>query len=364
MRAWPPLIALALCLAGSSARAVEGGGIADDFATNAQAKTRDNPRNGSVSDTLSGVLEVTESLALNLAVAGTYSLPTRAVADTAFGTRGGAVWTIAPGLDWDMTEHFSLSLSLSISPRSTLLADSTVAITRPGGAATDVDVLLSSRTTSQAFNLLAAYDTAGDSRAETSVALSVGGLFFETTQSVIAARLPDGSVISAADLAAQCPACSRQFTAAARRAGGPDAFLGQFSLAASVVETLFHDTDLGLGFTYYLYTRDPTEVGYFSLTTVGQTGVSFGSGVPLAPVQWSLRPEVAQRFGRFSIRLTYLHQQYVDGEGQGNSLVLKLQFKFNTSWKAYVIAGLARDRDIEGNNSDSLTLGAGLHANF
>jgi hypothetical protein len=86
--------------------------------------------------------------------------------------------------------------------------------------------------------------------------------------------------------------------------------------------------------------------------------------VLLAPVLWSLRPEITQRFGNLSIRIGYLHQQYYERQGSGDNLALKIQYRITRDWKAAVTAAIERDRDAQGNALDSLTVGASLRWKF
>ena len=52
-------------------------------------------------------------------------------------------------------------------------------------------------------------------------------------------------------------------------------------------------TDLTLSADYYHYTQDATQAAYASLIFNGRGG----AGVPVAPLQYLIRPEVAHRFG-------------------------------------------------------------------
>src|SRR5262249_2240661 len=110
--------------------------------------------------------------------------------------------------------------------------------------------------------------------------------------------------------------------------------INQFKLSALVSETFALDTDVTLSGAYYFYDQDPTQASYFTIAAFGPTGL--GGGVAIAPLRFTFRPDVTHRFGRFSVNLWYQYLKYVPGEGYGNCLGLKLQYKFSKAFKAWI----------------------------
>ncbi len=96
---------------------------------------------------------------------------------------------------------------------------------------------------------------------------------------------------------------------------------------------------------YYGYVDDPATVGLFSTAAVGR----FGAGAPIAPLRWLVRPEVAHRFGDFSLKGWAQVGQYVPEAGQGTAaLGAKAQYKFSRSFRMWVSATGQRDEDSSG----------------
>ncbi|MBI5546660.1 MAG: hypothetical protein HY901_22485 [Deltaproteobacteria bacterium] len=347
----------------ASVGAIEGGSVSSDLSFNGTGRNPNNPRTGALSCTVTGALELTDRVAAELSLGATASLPTRAVAGESFGARGGTVLTLAPAFDFQLSDHFYLGLSGFVSPKSTLRADSQMsfeALNVPVAA----DVLLESKTASQGLHLLAGFDTDGESNLETSIAAGVAAMHLATEQRILAVRGPAGREFKTEDILTYCAThvCTRQMVALLESVGAAD--LWQLGLSLSLIETLFQSTEVGLSFSYFLYDHDPTEVGYFSLASVGRSSVSFGDGVPLAPMHWSLRPEASHRFGNLQLRVWYQRTRYVADEGHGDVVGLKAQYRLSKSWRLSLTASGAQEKDAEGNGSRAGTVAVGVKWRF
>jgi predicted porin len=128
-----------------------------------------------------------------------------------------------------------------------------------------------------------------------------------------------------------------------------------------VTMTAWTDTDFTLAGDYYHYQQDPAAVGYYSVAFVGRSA-NFGNGVPIAPLRFSVRPEVLHRFGAFSVKLWVTAGHYVSGTGESTTgLGAKLQYKFTKKFRLWVTATGQRDIDQNGNptRSGGLAMGAG-----
>jgi hypothetical protein len=127
----------------------------------------------------------------------------------------------------------------------------------------------------------------------------------------------------------------------------------QLMASGNVTETLFHDTDLSLRFTYYnLLDKRPSSVGYGRAARTGGIAAPAGSGLPTAPLRWDLRPTIAERFtGWFAAALQAGVGGYYDN-GSYLSVGLRLTFKPLSQLKLYVNA--TAQRDLEPPDTDGL----------
>ncbi len=341
------LAALLFALPASALAAAPKNSISDELGLGAGQTDPHNPRNGQLMDTLSASIDVGSGWSLELSAGLTLVGAIQGNSEQ-FGSEGGNTVYFSPGVTYEVSEHVLLGLALAFSPKSKLLADTTVAFTGPLGRTTEADAQLSSTTRSSSVRLSFSYDTAGESDYETGLDFDFGVNHFDTEQHIEKLRGPNGGVVDQAQLQAYCQThvCSRQLLGLLRNRATP---LNQTEVRAGVTETFFQNTDLGLSGAYFFYDRDPTDIGFFGLATAGRGMTSFGNGVPLAPVQWSLRPEVTRRFGDFSVRLWLEHGRYVDNEGTTNVLGVKLQYRFSKGFRMWLIASWQRDRDVEDN---------------
>jgi hypothetical protein len=319
--------------------------ISDELGLGAAQTASHNPRTGQVTDTLSASVDVGRGWSFDL-VAGLTLIGAIKGNRQAFADSGGNTVFFSPGVTYEASEHVLVGLALTFSPSSRVLADTTVPFTGPLGKTTDADAQLSATTSSSGVRLSLSYDTARESDYETGLDFDVVANRFDTDQHIEKLRGPAGGVI---DLQTFCAThfCDGQLQGLLQQR---PATLTQAEVRIGVTETLFRDTDVGLAGSYFFYNRDPTEVGFFDLMVTGRGG-SFGSGVPLAPMRWSLRPEVTQRFGSFSARLWLENGRYVDNEGTTNVLGVKLQYKFSQGFRMWITGTWQRDKDAEDNVS-------------
>jgi hypothetical protein len=347
---------LAITSVTTSGLAVEGGSVSDEFSFNGAAQTPHNPRMGALTDTLAGSLQFDEQWALELALGLTATQGNAGVKGEEFGSSGGLVMNIAPAVDFDPSHNFALTLAGFFSPRATLHTDSDVTVTGPKGNSVDTDVQLSSSTSTWGLSLMGGYDTDGETNFETSATLNAGLTHFSTEQRIEQIRAASGLPVRSDAIITYCQThtCSQQLVNVLKNPSVTNLY--EVSLNGSVTETFFQDTDVGLGFTWNLYSADPTEVGFFSLASIGRGSVSYGGGVPLAPVSWTVRPEVAQRIGDFTIRIWYQHSKYVGDEGHADLIGLRLQYKLTRNWRLTLTVSGQQDRDAENLPANSGTV--------
>jgi hypothetical protein len=324
--------------------------IAAEVGVASRQSTPDAPRSGQVSESLWAVLDLGKGWALDLSTGITSIEASRGILGRELGSRGATVLDFGSGLSWEASDHVMLGLSLGFSPRSTLFNDTTVAFTTLTGQMAVADALLEATTRTASGGLFLSYDTAGDSDLESAVDAGLAVTHFDTDQRLVAMRGPAGTVVTAAEVLNQCLVrkCSQQLLGLLRQR---PAAVNQIEARLGITETLWEDTDVGLGGSWYFYDRDPTQAGFFSLMAAGRGAVGFGTGVPLAPLQWRIRPEVAQRFGDLVVKLWLAHGAYVSGEGTSNLLGTRLQYRFARSFRMWLSASWQRDTDAEGNSA-------------
>lgn len=365
------ILAVAL-LAGTGVARADGasfpGGneLSDELGVASSPPTPTSPRATQVANTLDLLLDLGRGLNLDLGVDTVRLTPTEAAAGAA-PTRGATIWTFTAGLIWELGDHLTLDGSVHVSPAAELTTDFTAEYRYLAGGTvrTDqVDAALVSRSSSAGALLAATWDTAGDSDAETAIDLGAGLEHFSSEQRLEAPRdRQTGATVTLDELVNSCRLfpgrCPRALVGAlllSRRA--VPVLLNQFALRAGVIETLWRDTDLGLSGAWYLYDRDPTEVGYFGLAAAGRGGSP--GAIPIAPLLWSVRPSATRRLGAWTLRLELQHGVYASDEGRFDALAARVQVRFTRAFRMWVAAGGQRDVDYAGavTSVRSASLGA------
>jgi len=326
------------------AAAARASSISDQITVGATQATAQNPRAGSISNLLRGTFEPGERWAFTADAQITFEEPSGGPSGTpvSFQEQGGMVTDFSASVDWEATDNWTLGGTVGFSPRSTTSTVAAVTVIDPStGRPANAEGLIRVTNDSAYAELLAGYDTAGDSSLEWSFTAAVALNRFETLQRLEAAQLDRGRLIMVNEVRASAELRS------ARLSGGATA-------------TLFTDTDVSLNLDYYAYADDPTKVGYFSVGGAARTG-SAGAGVPIAPLHYLLRPEVAHRFGDFSLKLWGQAGRYMPGTGQGTSGAgLKVQYRFARWFRVW--ATLSGQKDVDSSRQSTLsgtfTLGA------
>ena len=355
--------------AGRTGKSDRRGEVSDEIVVGTAQATPENPRQSQVANALRGSIYVSDSVTFNAGLNLTLEQGAPPPAGSPFNASyGGLVAFLTIGLDFDPGDHWSFGGHFDLSPQSEQFSSTPVQY-RPAPAAAfeTVDTLLRTRSSSLGGGLSLGYDTAGESDFESAFTASVNGSDLSSDQRITQVEGRNGKPASADALRTYCkenPAkCSRSLKAVLRES---QLSLGQFRLNASFTETIAVDTDVALAADYYLYTDDPTQLGFFSVATAGRTNVLGGGGVPIAPMLWAVRPEIAHRFGRsFSVRLWVQVGRYVEGGGQGTSSIgTRLQYKFSRTFRIWATLSGQRDIDIDGNESKTGSVGVGVAYKF
>ena len=338
--------------------------LSDEIGVGSSQTNPRNPRTGFIYDRVSGVADASDAVSLRFDLTLTHDAATKPTQGASFGDTGGNIFAAALGLDWTPSEHWPLSFEVDVSPKSTEASDTTVAFD-VGTTSANADALLRATSSSLGFWLSAGYETAGDSDFESAINSSFSLTHFSTTQIVADVATANGPV-DRRQIIAYCTRTANQGEGCkqigpALRSEAAD--LNQFRLSASFTETFVANTDLTLGGAYYLYDKDPSQVGYFSIASIGRS-VSLGNGVPAAPLRYTIRPDLSQKFGPFSAGIWYQYGQYVPGDGYGHALGLKLQYKITKVVKIWASGTWQDDIDDQGNSQISTTLALGGRYSF
>ena len=128
-----------------------------------------------------------------------------------------------------------------------------------------------------------------------------------------------------------------------------------------VLHTIEDTTDLGLNASYYLYDEDPTQLGYYSLATLGRGNL--GNGVSIAPLRYTVTPTIGDRWGALSGTLAVTYGMYIRDVSYEVTTSLRVQYKLKLEGAARLklysqLAG-SRAADPEGNTTTSMSLALG-----
>lgn len=339
-----------------AAAPVRASSVTNEVSTSSTQATDTNPRGGTVGDSLNASFDAGEVLTINAGAMLTLQGQTPAQERGAFGTSGSAVTLLSLGADFAATDAFTLGLNLEWSPQSTQFTGTQVPVTSTGTLA---NALLRSRTSQLEAGLDLSYDTAGNSPLAWSFGAGVSTNHLETDQQIIRVRTGTGAAATPQQIRDSCATgrirCSRALLAALRAQA---VTLDSQRLSGSATAVVSQDTDLTLSGDYYVYDQDPAQVGYYSIAAVGR----LGNGLPIAPLQFTVRPEVAHRWGAFSAKIWLQGGRYVAGAGQSTGGGgVRLQYKFSKVFRLWVSGSGQRDVDEQGaeTKSGTLALGAG-----
>jgi hypothetical protein len=336
--------------------AARASNVSNEVSLNTTQATEANPRSGSLGDSLSASLDATEHLAVNLGIMAT----TQDSAPSPFPNESpdAAVLLFSTGLDWEVNDNWTLGLTAELSPESRTFADAPIGI----GTAH-----IRSKASERAAGIDLSYDSAGESALEWSVTGGVTYTDFSVDQTIPLVTDLSGRTLTAAQVRTlindYCTTgkgvtvknCGKRVL---REIAATPFNLASVEFSAGVTAVVMTNTDLTVSADVYNYFQDATQAAYASLIFNGRGG----AGVPVAPLQFMIRPDVVRRFGDFSAKFWVQAGQYVKGVGQSTAGVgLKLQYKFTKEFRLWATVLASRDVDDQNRetNSGSFSLGAG-----
>jgi hypothetical protein len=318
---------LAVALASAAARASN---VSDQLSVNNTQATTTNPRSGNVSDNLSASFDLAENVSLDLGATLTAESATPAAARGQFGTSGSVLTLFSAGLDWDVTDNWSLAFDADVSPTSTQEVGTDISVVDATGRTLNGQALIDSQSSQYDGGFDLSYDTAGESNLEWYLSAGVTGTHVATNQAVTRAHIGTLSFAQIKSLCAAHPGSKVCQAINTQTAVTLDS--EKFSLAATA--TAWRGTDLTLSGDVYHYEQDPKSVLYPSLVAA-----HLGMGMTIAPLAYLARAEILQRFGDFSAKLWVQGGQYEAGTADSTKGIgVKLQYKFTKSFKTWITA--------------------------
>jgi len=301
-----------------------------------------SPHGPHVADQLTFRFDLADDWSLKLGGTYTYDTATPPPEGGAFGTSSAQVLSVVGGLEWDVSPRVTVYLEASGSPRASQSFDAVVPVVI-AGLEVPADVLLYNATSSVgalggATFVVGGNEFLGVVLGGLVIDVSVGWTLLTTQQRVDAVVDWKGTPVSRLTVAAFCmrfPRDVRCRSIAPYLRGGEDS-LNQLILSLALLQPLGASTDLGLSGSYYGYDQDPTAAVFFTARASAGAGDSLGGGFPLAPVRWSISPNLSQRFGSWTLAPWYQFLEYASSLGQAHVAGLRISWRIDRAWTVWV----------------------------
>ncbi len=326
---------------------------AEEISAGASVSAPTTPSLGWIATRIAGAWDATSRWQLRIAFEATRVMaPGDEESNTIFNTSASA--------DLAIDSHWAVSLTAGGSPASTTHSAATILDDTLPGDQGEAVAELAARSAVMSLTASLEYDTAGSSDHETSGSITVGATHFRSIQEITAIIDPDGQMLTPGEVDDHCilHSCSSEL----RSALSPkETQLTQLVLGASVLHTVEGTGDLGLSASYYLYDADPTQLGYYSLATLGRGNL--GNGVSIAPLRYTVTPTIGDRWGPLSGTLAVTYGLYVRDVSYEVSPSLRVQYKLKlegaSRLKLYSKLAGSRSADPDGNTTTSMSLALG-----
>ena len=311
------LIALVVVVRAATVRADS---VSEEVSVGTTVATATNAATQWVSDRIAGSWEPNQRWRVELEMSATRSRSTEISANASSGVGGSLAADLSPSSHWTLGAIVGWAPYVTKSSFARIEADGL-----PDGMV-EADVNLVSSSWMMSVGLSAAYDSGGTGDFSTAASLRVGASYYDSEQSIVTVRDPDTlREYTTMELREDCEYygdCSAEL----REGLWPQwTQVQQFTLGASVTETVYQDTDLGMDFEYYLYNQDPTQAGYFTMATVD--GGNLGEGISVSPMDYVLSPSIGHRFGDFAATGTLSYGKYIRDLGHDVTASLRVQVR-------------------------------------
>jgi len=344
---------LILAIAVARVPAAHANVAAEEISTGASVSAATTPSLSWIANRISGTWDATSQWQVRVALDAT-----RVMAPE--GEESNTIFNASATAELAIDSHWTTSLTAGGSPTSTTHSSATILDDTLPGEQGEAVAQLAARSAVMSLGASLEYDTAGTDDHETSGSLSVGVTHFQSIQAITSIIDPDGQMLTPRQVSDHCAArpCSDEL----RSALSPkDTQLAQLAIGASVLHTVEGTGDLGLSASYYMYDADPTQLGYYSLATLGRGNL--GNGVSLAPLRYTVTPMIGERWGALSGTLAVTYGLYVRDVSYEVTTNLRVQYKLKLEGaarlKLYSSLTGSRGADQDGNTTTSMSLALG-----
>ena len=170
----------------------------------------------------------------------------------------------------------------------------------------------------------------------TVIDLSVGWTLL-TTQQRIDGIVVDGKPSNRGDLLVYCALFPKRCEALRPYLKGGEDSLNQLVVSLARLQPVGSSTDSSDWLEAITgTTRTRRSRCSFTARANAAAGDSLGAGFPLAPVRWSISPNLAQRFGGWDLAPWYQYLSYASSIGQAHVAGLRISCRIAPTWTVWV----------------------------
>jgi hypothetical protein len=316
-----------------------------------------SPHGPHVADQLTFRFDLSDAWSLKLGGTYTYDTATQPPEGAAFATSSAQVMTVVGGLEVDVSPRVNVYVEAAGSPRASQTFDGVVTFQGDNGTKVPYDVLLYNATSSIGVLGGVTWQVGGTQFLDTVLGgtifdLSVGWTLL-TTQQRVDGIVVDGTPATRGELLVKCALFPKRCRALRPYLKGGEDSLNQLSVSLAVLQPIGTSTDLGLSGSYYGYDQDPAVAVFFTARANAAAGDSLGAGFPLAPVRWSISPNLAQRFGSWTLAPWYQYLSYASSIGQAHVAGMRVSWRIDQNWTVWVSGSAQWDLLADPTNLDS-----------
>ncbi len=314
--------------------------VSNEVALGLSEDSKASPHGPHVADQLTFRFDLSDDWSMKLGGTYTYDTETPPPEGAAFATSSAQVLTVVGGLEWDVSPRVTVYLEAAGSPRASQSFDGVLTFQAADGTKIPFDVLLYNATSSVGVLGGVTWQLGGTEFIDTVfggtvIDLSVGWTLL-TTQQRVDGIVVDGKPSNRGELLVACTLYPRRCAALRPFLKGGEDSLNQLVVSLALLQPVGSSTDLGLSGSYYGYDQDPTQAVFFTARANVAAGDSLGAGFPLAPVRWSISPNVAQRFGGWTLAPWYQYLSYASSIGHAHVAGLRISWRIDPAWTVWV----------------------------
>jgi len=346
--------------------------VSNEIALGLSEDSPASPHGPHVADQLTFHFDLSDDWSLKLGGTYTYDTATQPPEGAAFATSSAQVMTVVGGLEADVSPRVTVYLEAAGSPRASQSFDGVLTFQTADGSKVPFDVLLYNATSSIGVLGGVTWQVGGTEFLDTVfggtvIDVSVGWTLL-TTQQRVDGIVVDGKTSNRGALLVNCALFPKRCQALRPFLRGGEDSLNQLAVSLAVLQPLGTSTDLGLAGSYYGYDQDPAVAVFFTARANAAAGDSLGAGFPLAPVRWSISPNIAQRFGSWTLAPWYQYLSYASSIGQAHVAGLRVSWRIDPNWTVWVSGSaqwdLLADPTSPGTDSTSLIVSGRVAVGF